>query len=137
MAEQKAAGAQVTTDHDEIRKWAEARGGKPAAVKATHRGKDPGIIRVIFPEAPNANDDSLEEISWDEFFRKFDEAELALLYQDRTSGGKKSLFNKLIGRETAESRNHRDNHASRHRRSQVGAPERDRRRLIPNGRRPP
>jgi hypothetical protein len=117
MAEQKAAGAQVTTDHDEIRKWAEARGGKPAAVKATHRGKDSGIIRVIFPEAPNANDDSLEEISWDEFFRKFDEAELALVYQDRTSGGEKSLFNKLIGRETAESAQHGHNHASRHRRS--------------------
>ena len=27
--------AQVTTDHDEIRKWAEARGGRPAAVRST------------------------------------------------------------------------------------------------------
>jgi hypothetical protein len=73
----------------------ESRGGKPAALKATHRGKDPGIIRLIFPDAPNADDDSLEEISWGEFFRKFDEADLALLYQDRTSDGKISLFNKL------------------------------------------
>jgi len=56
----------------------ESRGGKPAALKATHRGKDPGIIRLIFPDAPNADDDSLEEISWGEFFRKFDEADLAL-----------------------------------------------------------
>ncbi len=30
------AGAQITTDHDEIRKWAEERGGRPAAVRSTH-----------------------------------------------------------------------------------------------------
>ena len=117
MATHKAAEAQVTTDHDQIRKWAQSRGGEPAAVKATHRGKDPGIIRLIFPDAPNANDDSLEEISWDEFFRKFDEAGLALLYQDRLASGEKSLFYKLIGRETAEARQHGESHASRHHRA--------------------
>jgi len=25
----------ITTDHDEIRRWVEARGGKPATVKGT------------------------------------------------------------------------------------------------------
>ncbi len=114
MATHTSAGAHITTDHEEIREWAESRGGKPAAVKATHRGKDPGIIRLIFPNAPNANDDSLEEISWDEFFQKFDESDLALLYQDKTAKGDDSFFNKLIGRETAEAREHGDNHASRH-----------------------
>jgi hypothetical protein len=116
MAVQKMAEAQVTTDHGEIRKWAEARGGQPAAVKATHRGNDPGIIRLIFPGAPNADDESLEEISWEEFFRKFDEAGLALLYQDQTAGGEKSLFNKLIARETADARQRGEAHASRHHR---------------------
>lgn len=116
MAAHKTAEAQVTTDHDEIRKWAKARGGKPAAVKTTHRGQDPGIIRLIFPDAPNADDDSLEEISWDEFFRKFDEAGLALLHQDKTSDGKPSFFNKLISRETAEERQDGESHASRHHR---------------------
>ena len=114
MPADKTAAAEITTDHEQIRKWAELRGGKPAAVKATHRGDDPGIIRLIFPDAPNANDDSLEEISWDEFFRKFDEAELALLYQEHTAGGKKSLFSKLVGRDTAEARKHGESHASRH-----------------------
>ncbi|HEY3909361.1 MAG TPA: hypothetical protein VGM07_05665 [Stellaceae bacterium] len=116
MATQKTAEAQVTTDHQQIRKWAESRGGKPAAVKATHRGDDAGIIRLIFPDAPNANDGSLEEISWDEFFQKFDEAKLALLYQDKTAGGEKSLFSKLIGRDTAQARQHGETHASRHHR---------------------
>jgi hypothetical protein len=106
----------ITTDHNEIRKWAEARGGKPAAVKATHRGKDPGIIRLIFPGAPNAHEDSLEEISWEEFFEKFDQANLALLHQDKTAGGEQSLFNKLVGRDTAQARGRGESHASRHHR---------------------
>jgi hypothetical protein len=90
-----------TTDHDTIRKWAEARGGRPAAVRTTHNDRDTGIIRIEFPDAPNAHDENLQEISWDEWFRKFDESKLALLYQDETSGGKRSNFNKLVSRDTA------------------------------------
>ena len=40
----------------------------------------------------------LEEISWEEFFEKFDEQELALVYQEKTADGKKSNFNKLVSR---------------------------------------
>lgn len=113
MAEHRTAESQITTDHETIRKWAQERGGKPAAVKETHRGKDPGIIRIIFPKSRYADDDSLEEISWEEFFEKFDEAKLALVYQEETAHGARSLFNKLIGRETAEAREHGHTHASR------------------------
>src|SRR5436190_24290258 len=102
----------ITTDHNEIRKWAEARAGRPAAVRATHRKDDPGIIRIEFPGAPNAKDEALEEISWEEFFEKFDEAGLALLYQEKTAGGQRSNFNKLISRETAEEERG-ETHASR------------------------
>ena len=116
MAAQKTAEAQITTDHVAIRQWAEARGGKPAAVKRTHDDDDPGIIRLMFPGAPHADDGSLEEITWEEFFEKFDEAKLALLHQDTRAGGGKSLFNKLIGRDTAEARQHGDDKAARHRR---------------------
>ena len=108
------AQAKVTTDHDEIRKWAEARGGRPATVRSTHSKDNPGIIRIEFPGAPNANDDALEEISWEEFFKKFDDAGLALLHQEKTAGGKKSNFNKLIGRETADTREHDGSHDGRH-----------------------
>lgn len=86
MAVHKRAAAQVTTDHEQVRKWVEARSGKPAAVKATHRGKDSGVIRVIFPGAPNADDDNLEEISWNDFFRKFEEARLAFLSRPNVEG---------------------------------------------------
>jgi hypothetical protein len=63
------AQAKLATDHDEIRKWAEARGGRPAAARSTYSKGDPGIIRIEFPDAPNARDENLVEISWDEFFK--------------------------------------------------------------------
>lgn len=89
------ATAKVTQDHDEIRKWAEARGGKPGTVAATETGDDPGILRIFFPKAPHHNDAAIEEISWDEFFDKFDESGLELHYQEKTADGKLSDFNKL------------------------------------------
>jgi hypothetical protein len=100
-------GARTTTDHDEIRTWAEDHGGRPAAVKRTHKGGDVGIIRIMFPDAPNSEHDALTEISWDEFFQEFDQRDLALLYEDD------SLFSKLIGRDTAEKRARGDNDAAR------------------------
>lgn len=110
------AGAKVTTDHDFIRKWAEERGGKPAVVRSTHGRGGAGIIRIEFPGAPRAKDDNLEEVTWEEFFEKFDESRLAFLYQEETASGERSNFNKLVGRETAEAREHGAHHASRHNR---------------------
>jgi hypothetical protein len=88
--------SKTTRDHDEIRKWAEARGAVPAEVRGTERGDEPGIIRFEFPKAPNHNDSKLEEISWEDFFAKFDERGLELIYQDRTADGEQSNFNKLV-----------------------------------------
>jgi hypothetical protein len=84
----------TTTDHDTIRKWAEERNGKPATVKSTKSKDDAGILRINFPGY--SGEDSLEEISWDEFFEKFDEKHLKFLYQDETAGGKESRFFKFI-----------------------------------------
>jgi hypothetical protein len=86
--------AKTTTDHAEIRQWVEKRGGRPARVERTGKGDDPGVLRLDFGEP----DQTLEQISWDEFFEKFDENKLALLYQDRTESGSESRFNKLIDR---------------------------------------
>jgi hypothetical protein len=99
--------AEVTTDHKEIRKWAERHGGKPAAVDRTHHGDDVGIIRVMFPKAPHSEHQHLVEISWDEFFKEFDERELALLYDPD------GMFSKIIGRDTAEQRSEGRRHAAR------------------------
>jgi len=62
------------------------------------------MIRLEFPGAPNSRDDKLQPIEWDEFFEKFDSNNLALVYQDKTARGQTSNFNKLVSRETAESK---------------------------------
>jgi hypothetical protein len=85
----------TTTDHDTIRKWAEERGGRPATVKGTESGgDDAGILRIDFQDP----DDRLEEISWDDWFEKFEEAKLAFLYQDEKKDGETSTFFKLVKR---------------------------------------
>ena len=90
----------MTQDHDVIREWAEERDGKPATVEATHSDDDAGIIRIDFPGY--SGEGSLQEITWEEWFEKFDESDLVLLYQETLSSGEQSNFNKLISRETAE-----------------------------------
>jgi ferritin-like metal-binding protein YciE len=90
------AKSHITTDHDEIRQWAEERGAKPACVKGTGEKGDTGMIRIDFPGYSGG--ESLQPISWDEFFKKFDENNLALLYQEKTASGQKSNFNKLVKR---------------------------------------
>ena len=84
--------SKTTTNHDEIRKWVEERGGHPATVRGTGDRDEPGVLRIDFPGY--SGKDRLEEISWDEWFRAFDENGLALLYQDEGQ----SRFNKLVNR---------------------------------------
>ncbi len=91
-----ASESKTTTDHKTIQKWAEERGGKPTTVKSTEKDGEAGVLRIDFPGYSGAG--SLEEISWDEFFKKFDEKKLAFLYQEHTSGGEESRFFKLVSR---------------------------------------
>jgi hypothetical protein len=86
--------AKKITDHDEIRTWAEERGGRPSRVKATAGEGGGGILRFDFGKP----EESLEEIEWDEFFEIFDENELALLEQEETKDGKQSRFFKFVNR---------------------------------------
>ncbi len=91
--------SRTTRDHEEIRRWAEERGGKPAHVKRTGSQEDIGVLRIEFPGF--GGDENLEPISWEDFFDKFDERDLALVYQEETAAGERSNFNKLISAETA------------------------------------
>jgi len=91
------AQATKTTDHETIRQWIEARGGRPTRVSGTDDDSGGGILRVDFGEP----EDSLEEISWDEFFDTFEDRKLAFLYQDE----KKSRFFKFVRRGDSEDEN--------------------------------
>ena len=108
--------AHMLTDHEQIRRWAEERGARPASVRGTGGRGDVGMIRLDFPGYSGAT--SLETVEWDEWFQKFDENNLALLVQEQTVRGQKSNFNKLVNRDTSEERgesNGKGNNRSRER----------------------
>jgi hypothetical protein len=92
------AAAKKTTDHREIQRWVEQHGGRPATVARTRSKRDVGMIRIDFPGY--SGERSLAPITWDEWFQKFDQQELAFLYQE----GKRTNFNKLVRREPDEVR---------------------------------
>jgi hypothetical protein len=89
-----------TVDHDFIRRWTEERGGHPAHVAKTGKaGGDVGVLRIDFPGY--SGEETLEAISWEQFFDKFEDAELEFVYQEKTGDGALSRFNKLVHRGSA------------------------------------
>jgi anaerobic selenocysteine-containing dehydrogenase len=90
------AEAKVTTDHDEIQQWVEERGGQPTRVKGTESKNSPGLLRIDYPGF--SGEDTLEPITWEEFFEAFEKNGLAFLYQEETKDGKESRFSKLVDR---------------------------------------
>lgn len=79
-----------TTDHEKIKEWTRSRNGIASVIN------DGGskVLRIHFPEASSDRDDEFNEISWEEFFRIFEDRKLAFLY----STDEESTFNKLINR---------------------------------------
>ena len=63
--------SRTTTEHDTIRRWTDARNGKPSRVPGTEEDLA-GVLRISFSKK---ND--LETIPWDKFFEKFDSESLA------------------------------------------------------------
>lgn len=94
--------ARATINHDEIRNWVEEHGGHPAIVKRTRgaRGEQSGILRIDFPGF--SGEDSLEPIEWEDFFERFEQANLAFLYQAASGRGRASRFNKLVQRDSVQ-----------------------------------
>jgi len=86
--------AQRTRDHDTIQKWVEKRGGFPATVKSTEGAKGVGVLRIDFPDY--TGDETLERISWGDFFDKFDRENIDFLYQEKTSDKHTSRFCKFV-----------------------------------------
>jgi hypothetical protein len=93
------AESKTTTNHDEIKAWVEERGGQPARVKGTEKGDSVGLLRIDYPGF--TGEDTLEPITWEQFFEAFDKNNLAFLYQEETKDGGLSRFSKLIDRDSA------------------------------------
>ena len=94
------AKSRMLTDHRAIRRWAEERRGRPAAVRSPLSDDYIGMIRLDFPGY--RGEDSLEEISWDEWFEDFDDRNLALIVYDEAAADELNNFHKLVRRETTD-----------------------------------
>ena len=70
----------TTNDHEEIRRWAEERGGRPAAVIDPRQKSIAGGLRIDFPGFDIGED--LQEITWTEFFDRFEEENLTFIFQE-------------------------------------------------------
>jgi len=76
------------TDHEEIRDWAAARMGSPAVVDVSPESGTQPLLRIVFDQAAYQDQDrperpmnagGFELVEWDEWFRLFDEADLAIV----------------------------------------------------------
>jgi hypothetical protein len=89
--------SKTTKDHNTIKNWTEEREGKPAVVESTTNSSEGGgLLRINFP---GYAEDNLKNISWEEFFRIFDENDLQFLYQEKTKDGGESKFFKFVSDE--------------------------------------
>ncbi|MEA2531900.1 MAG: hypothetical protein QOG89_3544 [Thermomicrobiales bacterium] len=83
----------ATRNHDVIRRWAEERGAVPATVPGTEHGDRAGVLRFIFSGQGDGEDPSrLEPISWEEWFKTFDERQLVFVFQEHKADGSQSNF---------------------------------------------
>ena len=79
--------SKTTTDHDEIRRWVSERGGYPARVKGTD--EKGGVLGIDYPGY--SGEETLQTITWTEFFKGFEKNQLAFLYQEETESGEPIL----------------------------------------------
>ena len=87
----KTALTKITTDHGEMRKWVKERKGNPIHLKGMLEA-DEIPISIKLPHSTMEG----SEITWDEFFKQFDDRNLAFEYEERDETGELSLFFKLI-----------------------------------------
>jgi hypothetical protein len=97
------------TDHDAIRDWAAGRAGAPAVVDISPAAGSQPMLRIVFgqhayqdqdrPERP-VNAGGYDLIEWDEWFRLFEERELALVVSEEIPGVRDE-FHELVRRSSA------------------------------------
>ena len=69
-----------TTNHVEIRAWAEAHCAVPAEVLPHVVDSEPALLRMVLSDQFGPDRPNLRQLSWDEFFVKFDWLGLTFVY---------------------------------------------------------
>ena len=75
-----------TTDHKVIRKWVALKKGTPAIIDHRVANGDKEGIRINFPghfdEALLSRKQLKDDVTWNEFFKIFEEEQLVFIYDD-------------------------------------------------------
>ena len=98
--------SKITTDHEEIRRWLESRGGVPVEVMDNPTGTNEGYLQVEFPGYDRG--ESARKIDWQTFFQRFEERNLAFQYQDENPRGGETHNFRLIDRDDVAGNNRRN-----------------------------
>lgn len=94
------------TDHETIRDWAAARMGFPAIVDVSAASGTQPMLRLVFDQAAYQDQDRAERaqnaggyelVEWADWFKLFDEMELALVVAEDVPGRREN-FHELIRR---------------------------------------
>ena len=72
----------TTTDHAEIKKWVESHNGRPIRVAMSDTAKELDTIKFRFPNEEYDNEQTYQEISWDEWFSIFEHYNLQMVIND-------------------------------------------------------
>lgn len=99
-------GMKVTTDHGEIKAWITSQNGKPDIMLTPGVGNSEVGLRIDFPgkEDEVYLNDSIRsvDVSWDDFFAKFEEMGLAFMYEEGYKGKNPVDAYRFIKRENAD-----------------------------------
>jgi len=94
------------TDHDDVRDWAAGRSGFPAVVDVSAQSGTQPLLRIVFDQQayqdvdraerpPNAG--GYELVEWSDWFKLFDEQELALVVA-REQPGRRDSWHQIVKR---------------------------------------
>jgi hypothetical protein len=79
----------ATRSHTVIEHWAKERNAVPATVPGTEHEDRAGVLRFNFPGYGGRK---LKEISWQEWFKTFDDRQLVFIFQEHMKNGNMSNF---------------------------------------------
>jgi hypothetical protein len=82
---------QVTTDRERVREWAEEHETAPVLAEETGGA---GLLLLSNPD-----DDRGEQLSWDQFFERFEAQSLALRYRETATRGEGQPAYEFVGRD--------------------------------------
>ena len=85
----------ATRSREVIQAWAEARGGEPVTNRIDENGRARTLRFRFRGGDQDGRSSRLQAISWDDWFRTFEERELVMIFQEKRRDGRESNFFRL------------------------------------------